>query len=113
MENLIQHRRLGRPRTPIDADELRRLAGQGLNLAQTAACFGLSRRRLLERLAEQPELRQAIVEARAEAIDKVSNALYQAGIRGNVAAAKFFLATRAGWKRPREEGQNTSQLAQL
>jgi hypothetical protein len=98
-DNLIQ-RRLGRPRIPIDADELRRLASQGLNLGQTATCLGLSRRRLLERLAEEPGLRQAINEGRAEGIDKISNALFQKGLQGNVAAAKFYLATRAGWVRP-------------
>ena len=96
---LIRRRRLGRPRTAIDPNELRRLAGQGLNLAQTAACVGLSRRRLLERLAGEPGLRQALNEGRAEGIDKISNALFQAGINGSVAAAKFFLATRAGWSR--------------
>lgn len=100
IEDSVQRQRLGRPRTRIDVDELRRLAGQGLNLAQTAARFGLSRRRLLERLVEEPELRQAINEGRAEGIDQISNALFQAGISGNVAAAKFFLATRAAWVRP-------------
>ena len=99
---LIQRRRLGRPRTAIDPNELRRLAGQGLNLAQTAACVGLSRRRLLERLAEEPELRQALNEGRAEGVDQISNALFQAGINGSVTAAKFYLATRAGWSRQPE-----------
>jgi uncharacterized protein YidB (DUF937 family) len=76
MENLIQ-RRQGRPRTPIDADELRRVAGQGLNLAQCAARFGLSRRRLLERLVEEPQLRCALDEGRAEGIDRISNVMFQ------------------------------------
>jgi hypothetical protein len=100
IEESVQRQRLGRPRTPIDADELRRVAAQGLNLGQTAARFGLSRRRLLERLVEQPELRRAIDEGRAAGIDQISNALFEAGLRGNVAAAKFYLATRAGWVRP-------------
>jgi hypothetical protein len=102
IEKLIQRQRLGRPRTAIDPGELRRLAAQGLNLAQTAARFGLSRRRLLERLVEQPELRRAIDEGRAQGIDQISNALFQAGLKGNVAAAKFYLATRGGWVRPRD-----------
>lgn len=82
---------------PIDIEQAEVLASRGLTMAQIAASFGLSEDTLGRRRKENDELETAIRRGQAKGIAKVANALYEQAMKGNTAAAIFYLKARANW----------------
>jgi DNA-binding XRE family transcriptional regulator len=90
-------------RKQIDLKEVERLAGLGLTQEQIAISVGVSPRTLESRKAESAEFAAAIKKGQADAIQEVSNALFQNAKGGNVTAQIFFLKARAQWKDRHED----------
>lgn len=93
---------MGRKLIELDDEQIRqaeRLSTVGLNNDQLAGYFGIAGvtwERILER---QPAVKEAIEKGRAAGIGKVAASLFQMATTGkNVAAAIFFLKTRARWR---------------
>lgn len=59
-----------------------------------AEAMGLSRREVLDEIAEDPELERDVLDAEGEATEHVEEAIYQAAVSGSVAAAKLWMDLR-------------------
>jgi hypothetical protein len=97
----------GRKAVPLSVERLHELARIGLSLKQIAASVGLSSRRLCERLAAEPELRQAIDAGRAESIEVFSTALFLKAMAGNVSAMKWYLQRYGGFGKRSRSGSDS------
>src|SRR5919106_1013113 len=86
-----------------DLAKVEELASQGLTNAQIAACLGICEDTLYTKQRQLTEFSEAIKKGRARGIQKVSNALFEAAINGNVTAMIFYLKSRAGWAEPAAE----------
>jgi predicted transcriptional regulator len=87
----------GRPQwIPTDTvcQEAREMASNGLTVAQIADCLGISESTLYSKQNEYKEFMDAIKKGRAEGLNKVSNALFEKAIDGNVTAMIYFLKVR-------------------
>ena len=76
------------------------LAAQGLTNAQIPHCLGISETTLYDKKNQLTEFSETIKKGKAKGIQKVSNALFEAALSGNVTAMIFYLKVRAGWKEP-------------
>jgi hypothetical protein len=90
-------------------------AGVGLTYDQMAALCDVSPATFDEILNRQPDARQAIEKGRSSGIGGIANTLYQQAMKGNTAAAIFYLKTRARWAEardvaPAEEGSTDFSL---
>ena len=89
----------GRPAFRITkevTEKAEELASLGLTLEQIASCMGICYQTLNEKKKEFSEFSDALSRGRALGLARVSNALYQTAISGNVRAMIFFLKTRGG-----------------
>ena len=87
----------GRPAwIPTDSvyQEAREMASNGLTVAQIADCLGISESTLYGKQNEYKEFLDAIKRGRAEGLNKVSNALFEKAIDGNVTAMIYYLKVR-------------------
>jgi hypothetical protein len=71
-----------------------RMAKQGMSLRHIAARLGVALFALEEACKLFPDVAVALSGGLARGIDEQSEALYRAGVRGDVGAAKFFLQTK-------------------
>jgi hypothetical protein len=78
-------------------EQIEALAAQGLSEQQLCDAIGISTATLGRHKKKYAELRQAIERGRAKGIAKVTNALFQNAVSGNLGAQCFFLRNRAGW----------------
>lgn len=79
------------------------------NMTQVANSFGVTRQAISKRVNGSETLREITDELKSVLIDKVSNALIEKALSGDITAAIFFLKTQAGWK----ETQVTEQKGEL
>ena len=89
--------KMGRPKWIPDQEvcsAAQALASQGLTVSQIALCLGISERTVYERQGEFPQFMQAIKKGRAQGIEKVSNALFNKAVQGNVTAMIYYLKVR-------------------
>lgn len=92
----------------LNPETVRTLRAQGLTFEQVADALGCSVDTLARRRKQDEDLDQACAEGKAQGIAKITNALFQAGLRGNVTAMIFYLKNQAGWKDKLEfEGDTT------
>jgi hypothetical protein len=70
------------------------MASNGLAVAQIADCLGISESTLYGKQNEYKEFTDAIKKGRAEGLTKVSNALFEKAIDGNVTAMIYYLKVR-------------------
>lgn len=84
----------GRKLIPIDADEVARLAAQGLSQEQIAQALGINWKTLALRIRRFAEFKEAIKNGQTRGVAKVSNALFENAMGGNVAAQIFYLKNR-------------------
>jgi len=94
---------MGRPRIQITAEnchEAERLASRGLTKEQIASSLGFCRDTLRKKEKEYSVFSDAIKKGQAQGIAKISNALFESALDGNVTAQIFFLKNRAPseWK---------------
>ncbi|WP_109316256.1 LuxR family transcriptional regulator [Pseudovibrio ascidiaceicola] len=90
-------RRSGRPAIVITDEtclKVRRLAAQGLSERQIADMLGFHQTTLIRKKKQHSTFLSAIEQGKAEGIAKVSNALFQKAMDGNVTAQMFFLKSR-------------------
>lgn len=81
---------MGSSKPDIDLEEVERLAGQGLTVKQVGHCIGYSR----SYLYEKPDIMDAIKRGRSQGVEKVTNALMDNAMTGNVTAQIFYLKNR-------------------
>lgn len=87
---------MGRPAAVLPPLEvIEKLATRGLTEEQIAHAIGIHRDTLTNHKKRNSELSEAIKRGRAKGIAKVSNALFEAAISGNVTAMIFYLKNRA------------------
>ena len=91
---------VARPRIPIDASEIERLASCGLTDAQICAALSVHSETLRRRKRDSVEFAAALTRGRARGTAAVASALYDKAITGDLKAQMFFLKTRAGWTEP-------------
>ena len=87
-----------RPKIPISLKQVEALAAQGLTRKQIAEALGISPATVYDRQRKDEDFKAAIKRGKAKGIAKVSNALFQQAIKGNITAQIFYLKTQAGWK---------------
>lgn len=87
-----------RPKIPISLKQVEALAAQGLTRKQIAEALGISPATVYDRQRKDEDFKAAIKRGKAKGIVKVSNALFQQAIKGNITAQIFYLKTQAGWK---------------
>lgn len=68
----------------------------GMRRGAAAEVLGLPRKLVLDHIALHDDFEAKVIDAEAEATEHVEEALYQAAISGNVAAAKIWLDYKAG-----------------
>ena len=85
-----------KPRITIDVDEVERLAGQGLSLAEICLCLGISESTLYRRKAAVTEMTDAIKRGRSKAASEVANTLYTMAKGGDLGAIVWWEKTRRG-----------------
>ena len=89
--------KMGRPKWIPDqgvCSAAQALASQGLTVSQIALCLGINERTVYGRQSEFPQFMQAIKKGRAQGIEKVSNALFNKALQGNVTAMIYYLKVR-------------------
>ena len=102
MTNAHHSSPLGRPAwIPTDSvcQEAREMASNGLTVSQISDCLGISESTLYAKQGEYKEFMDAIKKGRADGIHKVSNALFEKAIQGNVTAMIYYLKVidRENW----------------
>lgn len=87
-----------KPRGPapktIDARLCGALAAQGLSDVQIAEALGIDRTTLQRRKRASAEFAETCSRGRAKGLEKMTNALFNSGLKGNVVAMKYFLSNR-------------------
>jgi hypothetical protein len=81
-------------------------AAVGLTYDQMSALCDVSPATFDEILNRQPEARQAIEKGRSSGIGGIANTLYQQAMKGNTAAAIFYLKVKGRWAEPKEVDPN-------
>jgi len=75
------------------------MAAAGLNNDQMASLLGMGKAVFDRRMAEMPDVKEAVAKGRSQAIYNVGVSAYQQAISGKVPAmTMFYLKCRAGWK---------------
>lgn len=101
----------GPPEKPIDLDQVKALAAQGLSEKQIALCLEIGYRTLQARKKKYSEFREALNEGQAKGVAQVTNALFKKAKEGDVGAMVWYLKNRDrdGWKDTRHsENRNTT-----
>jgi transcriptional regulator with XRE-family HTH domain len=92
-------RKIGRPPIVLpDLDKVEELAAKGLTQEQIAKVLGMHWSTLIEKKRAFPKFSEAIERGKARGTHAMANALYDAGMNGNVSAMTFYLDRRGGWK---------------
>ncbi len=78
----------------VDPKNVETFAAQGLSMPQIAACLGVSRATLYNRMGSEVNVLEAIKRGRAKGVATVTNALFQAAKEGNITAQIFYLKNR-------------------
>ena len=81
--------------TPSVLEQVEKYSGLGFNISQIATVLGVDERTVYAKKAVFSQLDQAIKRGRLSAIGKVSNALFDSALSGNVTAQIFYLKNRA------------------
>ena len=81
--------------TPSVLEQVEKYSGLGFNISQIATVLGVDERTVYAKKAVYSQLDQAIKKGRLSAIGKVSNALFDSALSGNVTAQIFYLKNRA------------------
>lgn len=87
---------MARAKLLIDETKVEPLAAAGFTLEEIADSLGISRTSLFRRRKEMNQLEHAIKKGRIEAHAKVSNALFQLAISGDLGAIVWYEKTRRG-----------------
>ena len=107
---------MGRPKIEITDDicgQAYELASTGLTKKEIAISLGFSIETLKRREKDLVLFADSIKKGRIEAIRVMTNALFNAGINGNITAMIFYLKNRAPneWKDRVPEGTQSDQAA--
>jgi hypothetical protein len=92
----------GRPRSEVDMNEVRRLAGLGLSAENIADRLNVSRKTLFNIMNRDSAIRDAMNQGLSEGIDFAASKLHDLIDQGNLGAICFYLRTRS-WIPPKTE----------
>ena len=81
--------------TPLILDQIEKHAGLGFNMEQIATVIGLKSSTFYRKQSLFREIEERIKKGRLSAIGKVSNALFNSALSGNITAQIFYLKNRA------------------
>jgi len=81
--------------TPSILDQIEKHAGLGFNMEQIATVIGLKSSTFYRKQSLFREIEERIKKGRLSAIGKVSNALFNSALSGNITAQIFYLKNRA------------------
>ena len=81
--------------TPLILDQIEKHAGLGFNMEQIATVIGLKSSTFYRNQSLFREIEERIKKGRLSAIGKVSNALFNSALSGNITAQIFYLKNRA------------------
>ena len=82
----------------IDYDMIEQLAAQGNTQQQISAAMGYGLYWIDKRKKHDEKLVDALERGKAKGVVKVTNALFQNAVNGNLGAQCFYLKNRAGWR---------------
>ena len=105
---------MGRPLIEITnalCKKAEKLAGQGLTIDQISTYLGMGTATLYEKVNKYPEFSDAITRGRAKGIDKITNALFDKALDGDVQAQKYYLNNRdnKNWRDRHEHTLNSDK----
>lgn len=105
----------GRPEIPVDVNQVRRLAAQGLTEEQIASVLGINWKTLAARKKKYTEFMEALQAGKALGIQAVTNAVFESAITGNFPAQKFYLCNRdkENWKDKQEIDANVDKTVTI
>lgn len=84
---------------PKEIDQVRKMAGMGMNISQMGAVLGVSKSTMERRQNDQPELAEAIEKGRAEASLAVRSSAFKMATSGKSPAMTiFWLKVRDQWR---------------
>jgi len=84
--------------TEKEIEQIEKMSGLGITLAQCAAIIGVSKKTIERRVKDQPELAVAIEKGKALALSEVAKTAYQLATSGKCyPMTMFFLKCRGGW----------------
>lgn len=84
----------GRATIVFESKRVQKLAAQGLSREQIALVFGVSYASIYNNKKRMALFQEDYAIGQAQGLEKISNALYDKAMDGNVPAQKFFLASR-------------------
>lgn len=104
----------GRPRIEIDYKLCEAMAAQGLSQKQIAEVLGICYATLMKRKKQSKEFAEIIDRGRSKGLAKVTNALFNSALGGNVVAQKYYLSNRDPdrWHE-RKEPQGSDDMASV
>lgn len=89
--------------------DVENLAARGLYLGEIAASLGFSDTTLRKRRKQFSEVSAAIARGQKKGQAKIANVLFEAAAKGDINAAKFYLARRCGWSET-VNNQNSGEI---
>jgi len=81
-------------RKEVEPAKVEALAAQGLTVDEVAACLGVSRSTLYNRMGSEVDVLDALKRGRAKGMATITNALFQSAKGGNTTAQIFYLKNR-------------------
>jgi hypothetical protein len=70
----------------------------GMRRGAAAELLGFSRMTVMDFIEEHPDFEKAVLDAEGQATEHVEEALYQAAVSGNIAAARAWLELKGGYR---------------
>ena len=81
--------------------DMKRMARNGMSIAQIAAWLGYSAMTLEDAAARFPDVRRALISGRMVGVDLATSALFRNVEMGETQAIKLYLEAKGGWAKPK------------
>lgn len=87
----------GRNFKHVDPEQVRQLSGRGYSQKEIAACLGIGYRTLQKRIAENPDVREALENGKADLGVRLIDVVVNQALSGDLSACQFLLRNRYGF----------------
>ena len=95
--------------TPEIIEEIKILAGKGLNIGQLRSYYDIKVDRWLAILQREPEVAEAVSTGKAKTVSFVAGKLMELVQKGNLSAIIFWLKTQARWRETDRPGETNNE----